>query len=67
MVMRLSIFVGLLTCFTPARGVLLAQTTAAELPTREALEHFELNVRPAAGEHLRQVPRQPKGERWSAR
>jgi len=43
---RLTIVVGLLTCCTLAHGAQFAQTNAAELPTREALEHFELNVRP---------------------
>jgi len=43
---RHSIFVALLACFAPARGVLLAQTTDDDVGTPEALEHFELHVRP---------------------
>ncbi|MEX2169879.1 MAG: PSD1 and planctomycete cytochrome C domain-containing protein [Pirellulales bacterium] len=46
MVVRLSIFAGLLPCFTLAQGGLLAETTSAQMSPAEAIEHFELHVRP---------------------
>ena len=46
MVMRRWIYVGLLACFPSGHGVLLAQSAAADLPTPEAIENFEINVRP---------------------